>query len=203
MTTAVAEQTDAAALLSEIQHERAAIEKALASMLDPLDIPGNWTERQRLHHRERGITLQQHVTALNTLAGQVTKAFATRDALRPQADRLIAAGTTIEQMIADAPDVNGIADRREQTHQWGAAEHAARLAGGHRKGSRELRRPSGVARSVARVVDGHVRDVRSCPGDVAGAARPAGREDREGRGGHRGRASDARSAACEREAVAG
>lgn len=119
MTAAVAEPTlDATALLSEVHQERAAIEKALAAMLDPLDIPGSWTERQRLAEAERRVRLPQHVTALNTLAGQVTKAFATRDALRPQADRLIAAGTTIEQLIADAPDVNGIADRREQTHQW-------------------------------------------------------------------------------------
>lgn len=120
MTTATRESTTPTtdALLADIQRTHAEIQKTLNAMLDPLDIPGSWTERQKGADRERRVRLAQHVTWANTLTEQLAKAAGTRAALTPGRDRLWAAQVTIEKQIADAPDYREIADARASTAEW-------------------------------------------------------------------------------------
>ena len=126
MTTAAAEPTSTE-LLSDIASARAEIQKAIAALLDPLDVPGSWTERMKMHDRDRRVRLPQHVALLNNLQEKLSKAIAVRDSLTPQRDRMLAVQATIKQLLEDAPDHNLIVDRRESTHAW-AQQNALRAS---------------------------------------------------------------------------
>ncbi|MEP7310157.1 MAG: hypothetical protein ABJA98_32020 [Acidobacteriota bacterium] len=61
-------------LMEEITRET---ETELASMLDPLDIPGDWTERQRLAYEERRTALRSQIVERRASATERANANAT------------------------------------------------------------------------------------------------------------------------------
>ena len=106
------------ALLAEIRQTHHDLQRAFAALPDMMDLPGTLTERQKGVEHQRRVRLPQNIAHAARLADQLAKAISTITTLTPHRDRLLAAQQAIEQMHDSAPDVNTIADRREQTAEW-------------------------------------------------------------------------------------
>lgn len=118
MTATTLDTISTDTLLADIAALRNESQSTLAAMLDPLDLPGSMTEREKQHDRERRVRLQQHISWCNKVAEQLAKAATTCATLTPARDRLLSARATIAQQFEEAPDHRTIVDARAQRHEW-------------------------------------------------------------------------------------
>lgn len=97
---------------------RAALQKARAEMLDPMDLPRTWTSRQVNEHEERARLLALHDHGIAHQMSMLADASRRRSSLQADLDRLRAAEKTIDQQIAAAADWRTIVDPRARDAEW-------------------------------------------------------------------------------------
>ena len=149
--TATTEIVTNDALRVDIQQTRAEMQHVFETLLDPLDLPGSWTERQRRADQDRRVKLLQHIGWADTLLGQLDKAVASLLARVAERDRLRAAQATIAQQLKDAPQWQTIADHRARDTEWARQNGLHTYADRARQRRRGSQRRTGAAESAAPV----------------------------------------------------
>lgn len=94
------------------------LQKTRAVMLDPMDMPGDWTPRQRAAYETRRATLDANIIGMRNTSALLVDPTARRDTLARDRDRLRVVQAAIEQQIKEAPDSRLIVDAREREKEW-------------------------------------------------------------------------------------
>ena len=98
--------------IAKVDDVIAKLSAALAAMLDPLDIPRTWTQRQVGAYERRRHRLNMHISGLRNASA--SKA----EPLHAKRDELLTAKVSLEKQIADAPDWRTIDDGRERDKEF-------------------------------------------------------------------------------------
>lgn len=105
------------AMLADLQQTCEALQQAHDAMIDPLDAPRTWTQRQLNAYEAHRAQLLQYVNACNNFVWPLDKPRAQLVVCVPARDRLRPVKAQIEQQIADAPDWRTVADPSERDRE--------------------------------------------------------------------------------------
>jgi hypothetical protein len=97
----------------------AQLQRARDAMLDPLDIPRTWTERQAEAYERCRASLDAHAQAIHVSMNSINKPTARLATAIAARDRLLAIQATLEQQIADAPNPRGLGGGIAEQKAWG------------------------------------------------------------------------------------
>jgi hypothetical protein len=101
------------------QETIAALQKQRDAMLDPMDVPRTWTQRQADAYEQRRAALDAHAQAIHVSLHAVNKPTQRLAVVTATRDRLLAVEAMLEKQIADAPDPRSVGGEREQTKEMG------------------------------------------------------------------------------------
>jgi hypothetical protein len=118
-------QRDPQDVLTDLRREREA-------MLDPLDVPRTWTQRQLDAYEERRLALDAHINALRLASGKLRSVEGRLGRWIPARDRLVTAVATLTTQLEDSLKGRTTAGRGPRFEEQKQDDLRASLLAAHR-----------------------------------------------------------------------